>query len=176
MSRKRSKKELVAIHAKNSTKKAPRAKDFGDNPRIRHSQGEHTKTSREEPWERRYSKKKQPCPGSKIRSQGRGAGTGKGQGPIGRQTNDRQPYKQGNYTLHTREVTFKSGHTQRIYFFCTTGKKPKSGVPCSKPEGYSVGTNKRTGLPYLKKSQADYAWAKKVPIRNSGKTGSLSDY
>lgn len=110
MSRKRSKKELAAIHAK----------------------------------------KKQPCPGSKIRSkgQGRGLGTGQGQGPIGRQN---EPYKHGNYTLHTREVTFKSGHTQRIYFFCTTGKKPKSGVPCSKPLGYTTGVNKRTGLPYLKK-------------------------
>lgn len=118
MTRKRSKKELAAIHAK----------------------------------------KKQPCPGSRIRSkgQGRGLGTGKGQGPIGRQTpvaeHSNGPYKHNGYTLHTREVTFKSGHTQRIYFFCTTGKKPKSGVPCSKPEGYSVGTNKRTGLPYLKKS------------------------
>lgn len=61
------------------------------------------------------------------------------------------PYKHNGYTLHTREVTFKSGHTQRIYFFCTTGKKPKSGVPCSKPPGYTTGVNKRTGLPYLKK-------------------------
>ena len=63
------------------------------------------------------------------------------------------PYKHNGYTLHTREVTFKSGHTQRIYFFCTTGKKPKSGVPCSKPEGMTTGVNKRTGLPYLKKNK-----------------------
>ena len=61
------------------------------------------------------------------------------------------PYKHNGYTLHTREVTFKSGHTQRIYFFCTTGKKPKSGVPCDKPDNMVVGVNKRTGLPYLKK-------------------------
>ena len=67
-----------------------------------------------------------------------------------RSSND--AFTKDGYTLHTREVTFKSGHTQRIYFFCTTGKKPKSGVPCSKPPGYITGVNKRTGLPYLKKS------------------------
>ena len=64
-----------------------------------------------------------------------------------------EPYKHNGYTLHTREVTFKSGHIQRIYFFCTTGKKPKSGEPCSKPSGYITGVNKRTGLPYLKKGK-----------------------
>ena len=50
MARKRSKKEQRAIHAK-------RASDFGDNPRIRHSYGEHKKVSKEEPWEKRYRKK-----------------------------------------------------------------------------------------------------------------------
>ena len=65
--------------------------------------------------------------------------------------NHNGPYTHNGYTLHTREVTFKSGHTQRIYFF--SKKKPKSGVPCSKPDNMSVGVNGRTGLPYLKKNK-----------------------
>ena len=51
MARKRSKKELRAIHAK-------KASDFGDNPNIRHSYGEHKQVSKEEPWEKRYRKRK----------------------------------------------------------------------------------------------------------------------
>lgn len=35
-----------------------RARDFGDDPNIRHSHGEHTKHNPNEPWERRYQKKK----------------------------------------------------------------------------------------------------------------------
>lgn len=53
------------------------------------------------------------------------------------------------YTLHTRKVTLKGGREQQIYFF--SKKEPKSGEPCEKPDGYIVGQNKRTGLPYLKK-------------------------
>ena len=34
-------------------KKRTHAKDFGDDPKIRHSHGEHTKTSKE-PWELKY--------------------------------------------------------------------------------------------------------------------------
>ena len=56
----------------------------------------------------------------------------------------------GPYTLYTRKVHLI--HVDRImdiYFFCK--HKPKSGTPCDKPDGYTVGVNKRTGLPYLKK-------------------------
>ena len=59
-------------------------------------------------------------------------------------------YTHGDYTLHSREIILKSnGKKQTMYFF--SKKKPKSGTPCDKPEGYSVGVNGRTGLPYLKK-------------------------
>lgn len=58
-------------------------------------------------------------------------------------------HKEGNYTLHKLEVVLKGGKTQTIYFFARN--KPKSGTPCDMPDGYIVGVNKRTGLPYLKK-------------------------
>jgi len=62
-------------------------------------------------------------------------------------------YKHGKYTLYKKKIKLKGAKSKShtIYFFCTTGKKPKSGTPCSKPTGYSVGINKRTKLPYLKK-------------------------
>jgi hypothetical protein len=53
------------------------------------------------------------------------------------------------WTLYSREVTLKGGREQTIYFF--SKREPKSGKPADKPEGYTVGENKRTGLPYLKK-------------------------
>jgi hypothetical protein len=59
-------------------------------------------------------------------------------------------YKQGEYTLHTMKVKLRGGKAQQIYFF--SKGKPKSGTPCDKPNGYTVGVNKKTGLPYLKKA------------------------
>jgi len=59
------------------------------------------------------------------------------------------PFKKDGYTLHKTDVKLKGGRTQRLFFF--SKKKPKRGTPCAKPSGYSVGKNKRTGLPYLKK-------------------------
>ena len=53
------------------------------------------------------------------------------------------------WTLYKRDVTLKGGSTQTIYFF--SKRDPKSGTPCEKPDGYTVGVNKRTGLPFLKK-------------------------
>jgi hypothetical protein len=58
-------------------------------------------------------------------------------------------YKYGKYTLYTRSVDLKSGRTLDIYFF--SSHKPKSGRQCPMPEGYEVGVNERTGLPYLRK-------------------------
>jgi len=60
-------------------------------------------------------------------------------------------YKQGEYTLYSREVTLRGGRIQRIYYF--SKKIPKSGEPYDLPDGYEVGVNKRTGLPYLKKKR-----------------------
>lgn len=61
-------------------------------------------------------------------------------------------YKQGEYVLHKRDVTLRGNRKTTIYFFCKSGKKPKSGSPCDMPDGYKIGgINKRTSLPYLSK-------------------------
>ncbi|HEV8360316.1 MAG TPA: hypothetical protein VGR28_07680 [Candidatus Thermoplasmatota archaeon] len=60
------------------------------------------------------------------------------------------PFEKDGYTLHKRDVTLKGGRRQTIFFFARS--KPKSGSPSDMPLGYKVGVNKRTGLPYLKKS------------------------
>jgi len=53
------------------------------------------------------------------------------------------------WSLYTRDVNLKGGRIQTIYFF--SKRTPKSGTKCDKPENMTVGVNKRTGLPYLKK-------------------------
>jgi hypothetical protein len=58
-------------------------------------------------------------------------------------------YKEGAYTLYTMNVNLKGGKKQTIYFF--SKRTPKSGKACDMPDGYKVGINKRTGLPYLKR-------------------------
>lgn len=60
------------------------------------------------------------------------------------------PYKHNGYTLYERDVDLKNGGTQTIYFF--SKKSPKSGNKTDLPEGYEVGVNDQTGLPYLRKS------------------------
>lgn len=60
------------------------------------------------------------------------------------------PFEKDGYTLHKRDVTLKGGRRQTIFFFARA--KPKSGTPTDMPAGYAIGVNKRTGLPYLKKS------------------------
>lgn len=59
------------------------------------------------------------------------------------------PYTHDGWTLYTRDVQLKGGRNQQIFFF--SKRTPKSGTPTDLPSGYSVGVNKRTGLPYLKK-------------------------
>jgi len=46
-------------------------------------------------------------------------------------------YVHDGWTLYKRDVELK--------------RSPKSGEPCDKPDNMTVGINKRTGLPYLKK-------------------------
>lgn len=58
-------------------------------------------------------------------------------------------FQHEDYTLHAREVRLKGGHKQVVYFF--SRRTPKSGFPVELPEGYDVVTNKRSGLPYLRK-------------------------
>jgi hypothetical protein len=59
-------------------------------------------------------------------------------------------YEQNGWKLYKRDVTLKGGRNQTIYFF--SKRTPNSGTPCDMPPGYTVGVNKRTGLPYLKKA------------------------
>ena len=58
-------------------------------------------------------------------------------------------YEHDGWTLYTRDVKLKGGRNQTIYFF--SKRTPKSGTKCDKPDNMTVGVNKRTGLPYLKK-------------------------
>ena len=59
-------------------------------------------------------------------------------------------FKYGDYTLYTRKIRLKNvGRELDIYFF--SSHKPKSGKACVMPEGYEVGINPRTKMPYLRK-------------------------
>ncbi|MCJ7572374.1 MAG: DUF2188 domain-containing protein [Candidatus Thermoplasmatota archaeon] len=60
-------------------------------------------------------------------------------------------YKYGVYTLYTRKVKLENADKEIDIFFFSS-HEPKSGTPCSMPEGYEVGVNARTKLPYLKKT------------------------
>jgi hypothetical protein len=80
-------------------------------------------------------------------------------------------YKHGIYTLYKRQAELKGGRNQTIYFF--SGKKPKSGIPTSLPEGYVVGINKRSKLPYLRKQNSRKTFiSKKIEITSSTATES----
>ncbi|MEA3202392.1 MAG: hypothetical protein QOI63_58 [Thermoplasmata archaeon] len=59
------------------------------------------------------------------------------------------PFKYEGYTLYSRDVDLKNGGQRTIWFFAK--QEPKSGKMASKPAGYHVGVNERTGLPFLKK-------------------------
>ena len=61
-------------------------------------------------------------------------------------------YKYGEYTLYTRKVKLVRGREVDIYFF--SSHKPKSGTTCTMPEGYEVGVNKRSNMPYLRKKSS----------------------
>lgn len=52
-------RSAVMIRLKKAGKvKVKRARDYGDNPNIRRSHGEHTSTHKEQPWEVRYRRQK----------------------------------------------------------------------------------------------------------------------
>jgi len=61
-------------------------------------------------------------------------------------------YKHKDWTLYCTELRLKEGKKdgkpRNIYFF--SKHTPKSGNPCDMPEGYEIGFNKRTEMPYLK--------------------------
>lgn len=60
------------------------------------------------------------------------------------------PYEHNGYTLYSRDVDLKNGGKQTIYFF--SKDDPKSGSQSELPDGYEVGVNDSTGLPYLRKA------------------------
>ncbi len=62
----------------------------------------------------------------------------------------------GEYTLYKREVTLVNGKTLTIYFF--SKHEPHSGTPCPLPEGYEVGINERSNMPYLQKAGKPQAY------------------
>jgi len=58
-------------------------------------------------------------------------------------------YKLDKWILYERDVRLSDGRTVTIYFFSV--RTPKKGTPCDLPKNCSVGVNKRTNLPYVKK-------------------------
>ena len=54
------------------------------------------------------------------------------------------------YYLHSKEVKLRNGREQRIFYFAREEKKGES-LP-EVPQGYKVGENQRTGLPFLSKA------------------------
>ena len=59
-----------------------------------------------------------------------------------------EPFRKGDYILHTKEASLRGERKQKIYFF--SKEEGKSGTPCELPEGYEMKVSK-TGLPYLRK-------------------------
>ena len=54
------------------------------------------------------------------------------------------------YYLHSKEVTLRNGRKQGIFYFA---RAEKQGEALDKvPDGYKVGENARTGLPFLSKA------------------------
>ncbi|HDQ16200.1 MAG TPA: DUF2188 domain-containing protein [Bacteroidetes bacterium] len=63
---------------------------------------------------------------------------------------DVEIFRYGEWTLYVRMVKLKNDEAERpIYFF--SKKIPKSGTPTAMPEGYEVGINERSRMPYLQK-------------------------
>ena len=74
-----------------------------------------------------------------------------------------KPYKYGKYTLYTRKVKINGGKEVTIYFF--SSHKPKSGTPTPMPEGYEVGVNERSNMPYLRKIDSKKTTVKKTEVK-----------
>ena len=73
-------------------------------------------------------------------------------------------FKYGDYTLYTRKVKLNGDREVTIYFF--SGHKPKSGKACEMPDGYEVGINKRSNMPFLrKKGTKKVAVVKEVEVK-----------
>lgn len=73
-------------------------------------------------------------------------------------------YKYGGWTLYEIEPNFRGIGKRKMYFF--SKRVPARGTPCDLPDGYEVGVNKRTGLPYLK-------YKDKISLHRKQKAGIL---
>jgi hypothetical protein len=62
------------------------------------------------------------------------------------------PFVYEGWTLYARAVQLKRGPKVTIYFFAK--RKPRRGRPVDLPAGFEFATNKRTGLPYLRKARS----------------------
>jgi hypothetical protein len=63
-----------------------------------------------------------------------------------------QNSKGDTYYLHAKDVTLRNGRKQRIFYFARA-EKPGESLGAV-PDGYAVGENQRTGLPFLSKAKA----------------------
>jgi hypothetical protein len=61
---------------------------------------------------------------------------------------DGEAFRHNGFTLYARRVETRGG-ARTLYFF--SKGIPKSGEPSPLPDGYAVGSNGRTGLPYLRR-------------------------
>ena len=69
-------------------------------------------------------------------------------------------YMYKDWKLYCMDVNFRVIGKRRSYFF--SKHEPKRGTPCNMPEGYAVGVNKRTNMPYLKFSgNKESVWHKR---------------
>ena len=53
------------------------------------------------------------------------------------------------WKLYKHVVFLREGKQQLVYVF--SKRVPNRYTPCDLPDGYTVGVNKRTGFPYLKR-------------------------
>lgn len=60
-------------------------------------------------------------------------------------------YSYRNYELYEKKIEIKGGKERTVRFF--SKEKPDVGEPIKLPKGYEVNTNKKTGVPYLRKKK-----------------------
>jgi hypothetical protein len=58
-------------------------------------------------------------------------------------------FEKNGYTLYARTQLARGKHKSTVYFF--SKRKPVVGDPIDVPEGYIVGVDRRSGVPFLDK-------------------------
>lgn len=62
-----------------------------------------------------------------------------------------EAYTHGPYTLYHKVVETGDGDTRDLYFFARTA--PEDARPSDLPDGYEVGVNERTGVPFVRQQR-----------------------